>query len=203
MSSPAPNFSDEKKIRDNQGILYELTSTMDINNNILILTCLNTSILCPYLYEIKLELDDFIRINSNFRIFINIEEIGNLISQLNENNKIQIENINNNENIKLFFNITNLVGTEERVEIVLEKKQLDNNELIKNLIEKVNNLIEENKTLNIKLNLLNNLIYHKIDSKIIQNENETFLIVNRLKQIPIFKNKKFLTHVIIKIIFCF
>ena len=42
MSSPAPNFSDEKKIRDNQGILYELTSTIDINNKILILTCLNT-----------------------------------------------------------------------------------------------------------------------------------------------------------------
>ena len=203
MSSPAPNINNEKKIRDNQGILYELTSTIDINNKILILTCLNTSILCRYLYEIKLELDDFRRINSNFRVFINIEEIGNLISQLNENNKIQIENINNNENIKLFFNIINLFGSEERVEIVLEKKQLDNNELIKNLIEKVNNLIEENKNLkekvekqNEELNLLNNLIYHKIDSKIIQNENETFLIVNRLKQIPIFKNKKFLTRLL-------
>ena len=45
MSSAAPNFNNEKKIMDNQGILYEFTSTMDINNNILILTCLNTSIL--------------------------------------------------------------------------------------------------------------------------------------------------------------
>ena len=63
------NINNVKKIRDNQGILYELTNIMDINNNILILTCLNTSILCPYLYEIKLELDDFIRINSNFRVY--------------------------------------------------------------------------------------------------------------------------------------
>ncbi len=55
-------------------------------------------------------------------MYINIEEIGILISQLIKANKIQIKNINNNENIKLFFNITNLVGTEERVEIVLEKK---------------------------------------------------------------------------------
>ena len=81
MSTPAPNINIEKKIfKNNQGILYELTNVIDDKNNILILTCLNTSILCPYLYEIKLELDDFIRINSNFRIFINIEEIGNLIS---------------------------------------------------------------------------------------------------------------------------
>ena len=41
----SPNINNIKKIRDNQGILYELTNTMDINNNILILTCLNTSIL--------------------------------------------------------------------------------------------------------------------------------------------------------------
>ncbi len=39
------NINNVKKIRDNQGILYELTNIMDINNNILILTCLNTSIL--------------------------------------------------------------------------------------------------------------------------------------------------------------
>ena len=84
-----------------------------------------------------------------------------------------------------------MTGSQERVEIELEKKEIDNNALIKNLIEKVNNLIEENKTLNIKLNLLNNLIYHKIDSNIIQNEQEQLLIENRLKQIPILKIKNF------------
>ena len=197
MTAPAPNLNNTKKyINNNQGILYELTNKIDDNNNMLILTCLNTSIICNYLYEIKLGLDDFIRINRNFRVFINIEEIKNLICDLIENNRIQIENINNSENIKIFFNITNLTGSQERVEIELEKKEIDNNALIKNLIEKVNNLIEENKTLNIKLNLLNNLIYHKIDSKIIQNEKEQLLIENRLKQIPIFKNKIFLTHLL-------
>ena len=197
MTAPAPNLNNTKKyINNNQGILYELTNKIDDNNNMLILTCLNTSILCNYLYEIKLGLDDFIRINRYFRVFINIEEIKNLICDLIENNRIQIENINNSENIKIFFNITNLTGSQERVEIELEKKEIDNNALIKNLIEKVNNLIEENKTLNIKLNLLNNLIYHKIDSNIIQNEQEQLLIENRLKQIPIFKNKKFLTHLL-------
>ncbi len=54
-------------------------------------------------------------------MYINIEEIGILISQLIKANKIQIKNINNNENIKLFFNITNLFGSEE---IILEKKKL-------------------------------------------------------------------------------
>ncbi len=203
MSTPAPLKNEKKIIKNNQGILYELTNIIDNKNNILILTCLNTSILCHYLYEIKLGLDDFIKINKNFRVFINVEAIKNFLSQLIENNKIQIENINNNENIKLFFNITNLNGIEEKIEIAFEKKKIDNNELVGNLIEKVNNLIEENKNLKIQLekqnqalNLLNNLIHHKIDSKIIQNKKEQLLIEKRLKQIPIFKNKIFLTHLL-------
>ena len=204
MSTPAPNINIEKKfIKNNQGFLYELTNIIDNENNILILTCSNTSILCHYSYEIKLGLDDFIKLNKNFCEFTNLEEIKSFISQLIENNKIQIENINNDENIKLFFNIITLNGIEEKVEIIFKKKILDTNELVGNLIEKVNNLIEENKYLKItvyqqnqKLNVLENLIYHKIDSKIIQNEKEQLLIENRLKQIPIFANKKFLTHLL-------
>jgi len=187
------------KINEN---IYTLKSKLDEENNKLIITCQIISNMSLYYYESSFSLDDMIKLNKNFKICENINEIDSFINQSIQDNKITLKNDNEN-NLKIIISIFNIRGNEEQFEINLKKQEKNQNTLFKDLVENVNNLIDENKNLDKKLqqaneqiNCLKNIISHRMDSLIINDENEQLLIENRLKKIKIFSNKIFLSRIL-------
>lgn len=184
---------------------YRISSRLDEENKKIILNGQIISSISPFYYESSLSIEDFIKLNKNFKVYDDINEINSFIIESIQEKTISIEEGINNENIKIIFHLYNLKGNKENFEITLEKKDMENNEIINALINQVNNLILENQNLNMNLNKskeeidsLRNIIYHKMDSLIINNENEQIFLENRLKKIKIFSGKKFLSRLLFR-----
>lgn len=187
------------KINENT---YTLKSQLDEENEKIILSCQIISKLSLYYYESSFSLDDMIKLNKNLKICENINEINSFINQSIKDNKITLKN-DNEDNLKVIVNIFNIRGSEEQFEINLKKQEKDSNTLIKELAKNVNDLLDENKNLDKKLqqaneqiNCLKNIINHRMDSLIINDEDEQLLIENKLKKIKIFSNKLFLSRIL-------
>ena len=187
------------KINEN---IYSLKSQLDEENKKIVLSCQIISNISLYYYESSFSLDDMHKLNKNLKICENINEINSFINQNIQDNKIKLKN-DNEDNLKIIVSIFNIRGIEEQFEINLKKQEKDENILIKELIKKVNDLLDENKNLdkkfqqaNEQINCLKNIINHRMDSLIINDENEQLLIENRLKKIKIFSNKIFLSRIL-------
>lgn len=178
-------FDKEKKLIT---IAYNITST--INN---------------FYYEKSLEFDEFIHINKIFRIFEDINEIYNFLDENLKEDKISIEKDKNYEYINIIFNVFNLKGNVEKIKIQLNKKEYAQDIKFKKIMNHINDLIKENNNLKSKLeqaqnelNFLRNIIYHKMDSLIIENKEEQLFLENRLKKINIFSNKILLSRLLFR-----
>lgn len=84
------------------------------------------------------------KLNKNLKICENINEINSFINQNIQDNKIKLKN-DNEDNLKIIVSIFNIRGIEEQFEINLKKQEKDENILIKELIKKVNDLLDEIK----------------------------------------------------------
>lgn len=186
--------------------LYIINNRLDEKNKKIILSCHIESNLSPFYYEISLGLDDFKKLNKNFKVYDDIIEINSFINENIQEKKIIIKKEEvNEENLKLSFVLYNLKGIVENVEIKLEKKELGTNEIIKELMKHVNKLNMENKNLKLqldeakdKINSLKNIIRHKMDSLIIEDEKEQKFLENRLNKIKIFSGKNLLTRLLFR-----
>lgn len=187
------------KINEN---VYTLKSQIDEENKKIVLSCQIISNLSLYYYESSFSLDDMFKFHKNLKICENLNEINSFFNQNIQENKIMLKD-DNEDNLKIIVSIFNIRGSEEQFEINLKKKEKNQNTLIKELAKNVNDLLDENKNLNKKLkqaneqiNCLKNIINHRMESLIINDENEQLLIENRLKKIKIFSNKIFLSRIL-------
>ena len=187
------------KINENT---YALKNQLDEENKKIVLSCQIISSLSLYYYESSLSLDDLLKLNKNLKICENINEVNDFFSQSIKDNKITLKN-DNEDNLIIIVSIFNIRGSEEQFEISLKRQEKNSNNLIKELVKNVNSLIEENKNLDKKLqqakdqiNCLKNIINHRIDSLIINDNNEHLLIENRLKEVKLFSNKIFLSRIL-------
>ena len=100
------------------------------------------------LYSNTFPLNSLVKLCKVFRICDNIKEAYDIIAHILENNKASINIINGNE-ILLVIKVYLPEGKEEDVHLTLKKKKRNNNELIENLVKKVNQL--EKEKLDLKL----------------------------------------------------
>ena len=158
-------------------------------------------------YSSTFSLDTLAKLSRGFKICEDIKEAYNFIIQILEDKKASINNINENE---LSFIIkVNVLGKEQDVTLTLNKKKMNDNAIIEELVKKVNQLEEENKSLKKdikdikeKFNLFekyfaDEIKYKKmieelgIDSKIVkQKEDLEFLTKRLINNDENLKNKK-------------
>ena len=160
-------------------------------------------------YEKSFSLENLINLSKGFRVCENIDEAYDIFEEIFEAKKAQIKNINENS-ILLVINVSLPGGKIQQAELELNKKEMNKNLLIENLVKKVNQIEEELKNKVNKLeeenkNLKNEIKEMKeklnnfevlfkeenkfkqfvnnlgIDSKIIDNKEELIFLINRLK----------------------
>ena len=119
-------------------------------------------------YESKFSFSELKQINSFFSQFSNVEKIGKLYTNLLNGKKITLEENQNEINLS-FMNIT-----EEKIQIIIKKKELSKNEKFDKLSEIVENLIKDIQEL-------------KEDNKLLKEENKK--IKEELNQLNQFKLK--------------
>ena len=153
-----------------------------------------------FLYESEYTLEQLYLINKNFRIF---EKIGDLINSLDtiiKNGKLTIkEKENYKDQIEIRIKISSFLGTEEEIILNLKSKKVSKENLTEQLFYKIEELEKriaflekenknkdsEIKTLNDRLNKIENEIWLDLKSEILLKKNE----LNAIKQ-RILKNEK-------------
>ena len=149
MDAPNPNYT-TKPNNDNKFIL-----NYNNNNYILVISSNFSSIkfniyhqdkLDNYIYEEILTLDQLKEINNSFCLFNSVESARNTIEQILKNNKgvLSQKDINSfilTLKISLFEQILD-------VNIILKKKEMNQNETIPILFQKIQKMSEEIKQLN-------------------------------------------------------
>ena len=161
------------------------------------------------IYQIDLSLNQLKEISKSLRFFDSLNEILNFIENKGKNNEIEL--LKNLNNVKIKFKIGLPNGSEDNVLIELNKKELNDKEIIKQLtsevkmlkdksseIEKIwleiKNLKNENNIIKEEIKNLkneNNII--KEENKNLKNENnnikeEIKQLTNKYNQVPIVQN---------------
>ena len=172
---------------------------LNIEKNQLLILCQNNTQLSNFCYKNHFSLWFLNNLNKLFLCLSSLEEILNSLKELFKNNKVKIKK--ENEKINLLVTLTNLIGKEEQISLILNQSSLSNNEIISNYflqINKLKEIIEEEKRKNEiltkrieKLEEWKNL-KNIIDSRIIENESEINFIINRLKNNDEKKKKKYI-----------
>ena len=148
-------------------------------------------------YSNTFSLEALVKLSRGFKICEDINEAYDIIEQIFENKKSTIKYLNENE-LLLIIKVDLPGGKIQEVNLTLNKKEMNKNLLIEELILKVNQLEEENKNLKKDINemkeKLNRFekyfakeieekkIYEEIgiESKIFKNKDEIKFITNRL-----------------------
>ena len=148
-------------------------------------------------YSNTFSLEALVKLSKGFKICEDINEAYDIIEQIFENKKSTIKYLNENE-LLLIIKVDLPGGKIQEVNLTLNKKEMNKNLLIEELILKVNQLEEENKNLKKDINemkeKLNRFekyfaeeieekkIYEEIgiESKIFKNKDEIKFITNRL-----------------------
>ena len=148
-------------------------------------------------YSGKFSLDELVKLSRGFKICEDIKEAYDAIVQIFENKKALINDIKDNE-ISIIIKVDLLGGKVQDVTLTLNKKKMNDNAIIEELVKKVNQLEEENKSLKKdikdikeKFNLFekyfaDEIKYKKmieelgIDSKIIKQKEDLEFLTKRL-----------------------
>ena len=148
-------------------------------------------------YSGKFSLDELVKLSRGFKICEDIKEAYDAILQIFENKKALINDIKDNE-ISIIIKVDLLGGKVQDVTLTLNKKKMNDNAIIEELVKKVNQLEEENKSLKKdikdikeKFNLFekyfaDEIKYKKmieelgIDSKIIKQKEDLEFLTKRL-----------------------
>lgn len=141
-------------------------------------------------YSSTFSLEALIKLSKGFRVCEDIKEAYDIIEQIFQNEKASINTINENE-ISLIIKVDLPGGKIQEVNLTLNKKEMNRNTLIEELVRKVNQLEEENKVIKERLNLFEkyfaDVIKYKkmieevgLDSKIITKKDDIEFITKRL-----------------------
>ena len=192
-ATPAKKSKEYKLILDNKTFLIKLTLSSDI-----LFEINELEKIMAVFYSKSFSLEDLIQLSRGFRVCENIGDAFDILDEILEGKKAKIKNINENS-ITLIINVSLPGGRLQEVELDLNKKEMDKNTLIDNLVKKVNKLEEENKELKNEIKEINEkqkkfeilfedeIKYKQIiqnigvDSKIIKNKDETKFLLDRLK----------------------
>ena len=96
-------------------------------------------------YSGKFSLDELVKLSKGFKICEDIKEAYDAIVQIFENKKALINDIKDNE-ISIIIKVDLLGGKVQDVTLTLNKKKMNDNAIIEELVKKVNQLEEENKS---------------------------------------------------------
>ena len=96
-------------------------------------------------YSGKFSLDELVKFSKGFKICEDIKEAYDAIVQIFENKKALINDIKDNE-ISIIIKVDLLGGKVQDVTLTLNKKKMNDNAIIEELVKKVNQLEEENKS---------------------------------------------------------
>jgi len=97
-------------------------------------------------YSGKFSLDELVKLSRGFKICEDIKEAYDIIVLIFENEKASITNISENE-ISFIIKVDLPGGKVQDVTLTLNKKKMNDNAIIEELVKKVNQLEEENKSL--------------------------------------------------------
>ena len=162
-------------------------------------------------YIKEFSLDELVKISRGFKICENINEAYEILEDIFEAKKYSIK-LKEDNSITLNINVFLPGGRTQSAELSLNKKEINKNVLIEELVKKVNTLEEENKKLKEEISEIKEwknkieklfkeeiekkeyyekLLTKGIDSKIIDNNNDLNFLVNRLiNNDQILKQKK-------------
>ena len=148
-------------------------------------------------YSNTFSLEALVKLSRGFKICEDINEAYDIIEQIFENKKSTIKYLNENE-LLLIIKVDLPGGKIQEVNLTLNKKEMNKNLLIEELILKINQLEEENKNLKKDINEMKEKLnrfekyfakeieekkfYEEIgfESKIFKNKDEIKFITNRL-----------------------
>ena len=116
----------------------------DKNSIIIYATKINQ--LSDFFYESILSFDDFVKLDKIFRAYDELDEIFSIIVDCFQEKKIVIKEVKDDE-LQLGIKFMSLTGKEKIVDINLNKKEINQDSIIKELCKKINLLEEENKSL--------------------------------------------------------
>ena len=111
---------------------------LNIEKNQLLILCQNNTQLSNFCYKNHFSLEDLKNLNKLFLCLSSLEEILNSLKELFKNNKVKIKK--ENEKIILLVTLTNLIGKEEQISLILNQTSLSNNEIISNYFLQINKL---------------------------------------------------------------
>jgi len=97
-------------------------------------------------YSNTISLDALVKLSKGFKVCEDIKEAYDIMVQILENEKASINNISENE-ISLIIKVDLPGGKVQDVTLTLNKKKMNDNAIIEELVKKVNQLEEENKSL--------------------------------------------------------
>ena len=149
MDAPKPNYTTKPNNEKKFSLNYN-------NNNYILVISSNFSTikfniyhqdkLDNYIYEEILTLDQLKEINNSFAIFNSVESARNSIEQILKNNKV----ILSQKDINTFILTLKISLFEQIVDvnIILKKKEMNQNETIPILFQKIQKMSEEIKQLN-------------------------------------------------------
>ena len=172
-ATPAKKSKEYKLILDNKTFLIKLTLSSDILFEINELE----KIMVDF-YSKSFSLEDLIQLSRGFRVCENIGDAFDILDEILEGKKAKIKNINENS-ITLIINVSLPGGRLQEVELDLNKKEMDKNTLIDNLVKKVNKLEEENAEIKNKLEEVNTQLKTKVNK--LEEENKE--LKNEIKEI--------------------
>ena len=147
-ATPAKKSKEYKLILDNKTFLIKLTLSSDI-----LFEINELEKIMAVFYSKSFSLEDLIQLSRGFRVCENIGDAFDILDEILEGKKAKIKNINENS-ITLIINVSLPGGRLQEVELDLNKKEMDKNTLIDNLVKKVNKLEEVNTQLKTKVNKL-------------------------------------------------
>ena len=102
-------------------------------------------------YSNTISLDALVKLSKGFRVCEDIKEAYDIIVLIFENEKASITNISENE-ISFIIKVDLPGGKVQDVTLTLNKKKMNDNAIIEELVKKVNQLEEENKSLKKDMN---------------------------------------------------
>jgi len=102
-------------------------------------------------YEKSFSLDSLVDLSRGFKLCENIGEAYDILEEIFDGKKVSIKDINENS-IILVINISLPGRKMQQTELVLNKKEVNKNIVIENLVKKVNQLEKENANLKNEIN---------------------------------------------------
>jgi hypothetical protein len=114
--------------------------------NKIIFRALKTNELVENFYEHNFSFEEIVQLDKTFRAYDELDEIFLILLNIFEDKKVEIKEVKD-DSIVLVLKILSIIGMEKNVEIKLIKHEMNQDSLVKEFCKKINQLEQENKSL--------------------------------------------------------